>query len=151
MNSFSIKGSSGFIKIKIEEVYGYPNETSVFGGYDTRSKLRLKSTGFSVNSILWVSTGDIFNFYKELEATQRDLRGTASFNSYENNLSFKICYNTVGHMSIVGEFRDNCEESNVLKFEILTDQSYLNRSLGKLRQMVEKYGDNTGIACSARG
>ena len=150
MDSFSIKGSSGFIKIKIDEAYGFPNETSVFGGYDTRSKLKLKSTGFSVDSILWVSTGNIYDFYKELEATQRDLRGIARFTSYENNLSFEISYNEIGHVSISGEFQDNCVEENVLKFEILTDQSYLNRSLGKLRQMVEKYGDNRGIASSAK-
>ena len=145
MNSFSIKGSSGFLKIKLEEVYDFPNETSVFGGYDTRGKLKIKSTGFSVNSTLWVSIGNIFDFYKELEITQQKLDGIARFNSYENNLSFEVSYNSLGHVSIVGEFRDKCEESNALKFEIKTDQSYLNRSLGKLKQMVEKYGDNRGV------
>ncbi|WP_375415702.1 hypothetical protein [uncultured Hymenobacter sp.] len=144
MSSFSIKGSSGFIKISIEKVHGFPEETSYFGGYDTTSKLKLKSTSFSVNSVLWLSTGNIYTFYKELESAQCALSGIAKFSSSEGNLDFAVSYNELGHVSITGEFRDNCQERNILQFEILSDQSYLERSLVKLKRIVEQYGDNTG-------
>lgn len=49
---FSIEGPNGSIKIELEEVFGYPNQTSHFGGYDTKSRLYLTSRGFAHNKAL---------------------------------------------------------------------------------------------------
>ena len=144
MASFSIKGSSGFIKINIEELYGFPDETSPFGGYGTKSRIKLESNSYSVNSIVWLSTGSLYNLYKELEPAQRQLKGTASFTSDENDLWFVVEYDELGCVSINGEYKQNYQERNILKFEIFSDQSYIERSLTKLKRIVEKYGDNAG-------
>jgi hypothetical protein len=144
MDSFSIRGFSGFLQLEIEEVFGFPDETSHFGGYDTKTKLQIESNGFCVNSELWLSTGEVFNLYKSLKTSHERLKGFAKFDSSEGNLSFTISYEPLGHVSIKGEFNDNNQEANLLKFEISSDQSYLNRTLVELTQFVRKYGDNSG-------
>jgi len=144
MDSFSIRGFSGFLEIEIQEVFGFPEETSHFGGYDTKSKLKVESNGFSVDSELWLSTGEVFDLYTTLRAAHEKVNGSAKFDSSEGNLSFAINYELSGHVSIQGEFKDNNQEANLLKFEISSDQSYLNRTLVELTQFVRKYGDNSG-------
>lgn len=144
MSSFTIRGFSGFLKIEIREVFGFPLETSHYGGYDTKSNLLVESNGFSVTSELWLSTGEIFSLYKELKAAHQQLKGTAKFESSERNLSFTINYFQTGQVSIAGEFRDNNLENNFLKFEISADQSYLNRALAELGQLNEEFGDEYG-------
>lgn len=141
---FSIEGSTGFIRIEIKEVFGFPNQTSHFGGYDTESTIALKSNGFSVKSDFWDSTGKLYDLYQCLKKTHSELHGDVKFTSSEYNLSFVISYNNVGHVTIKGEFKEDYPESNLLQFEIVSDQSYLNKTLTELRQIVRKYGDNTG-------
>lgn len=144
MDSFSIRGFGGFLEIEIEEVFGFPNETSHYGGYETKSKIKVESNGFSVDSELWLSTGEVFSLYASLKAAHEKLAGSAKFDSSEGNLSFTVNYELAGRVSIQGEFRDNNLEANLLKFEIPSDQSYLNRSLVELTQFVRKYGNNSG-------
>lgn len=145
--NLSIEGSTGFIRIGIEEVFGFPNQTSHFGGYDTKSTITLKSNSFSVYSDLWVSTGKFYNLYQDLKVAHSELRGDVKFISIEHNLSFIISYNNLGHIIIKGEFADNHPENNLLTFEIVSDQSYMNKTLTELKQIVRKYGDNSGKTC----
>lgn len=141
---FSIEGPNGFIKIELAEVFGFPNHTSHWGGYDTRSKLTLKSRGISVNSALGLSTGEIYNFYRNLEETHAQLSGYTKFTYNEYHLWFGIQYDPVGHVIINGEFREDYRGNNSLKFEIITDQSYLIETLKDLKRIAHQYGDDTG-------
>ena len=64
MEKLSIKGESGnFIEIFYLEVYGFPDNTSHFGGYDVLAKINLKSEGFTINSNFYTSTGEIYTFF----------------------------------------------------------------------------------------
>jgi hypothetical protein len=145
---FSIEGPNGSIKIELEKVFGYPNQTSHSGGYDTKSRLYLTSRGFSVNSDLWLSTGEIYNFYQSLQEAHAKLSGSTRFTHSEHNLWFTIEYDFTGHILVSGEFRENHEENNLLKFEVSSDQSYIDKALTDLKRIVMKYGDNTGNASS---
>lgn len=144
MDSFTLAGSTGSLALQIEEVYGFPDQTSSFGGYDTRSCLRLRSHGFSVDSLVWLSTGEVFAFYQELQAAHAQLAGTARFSSSEENLSFALTYQVNGQVSLTGEYWESTEEANRLRFEIASDQSYLHRTLAELAAWVDRYGDHAG-------
>ncbi|WP_223696508.1 hypothetical protein [Hymenobacter psoromatis] len=144
MDSFSVRGFNGFLEVEIDKIFGFPDQTSHFGGYDTESRVKVESNGFSVDSKLWLSTGEVFDLYNSLREAHEKLNGSAKFESSERNLSFAINYELLGRVSIQGEFRDNKLEDNFLRFEISSDQSYLNRTLVELTQFVRKYGDNSG-------
>ena len=144
MDSFTLAGSTGSLSLQVEEVYGFPDQTSSFGGYDTRSRLRLRSHGFAVDSLVWLSTGEVYAFYQQLRAAQAQLVGVARFASSEGNLCFALTYLVNGQVSLAGEYWESTEEVNRLRFEIASDQSYLHRALTELSAWVEHYGDNAG-------
>ena len=43
MNEFKVVGKQGITRIEIElnEVYGFPNQTSYLGGYDVKGKIEI--------------------------------------------------------------------------------------------------------------
>jgi hypothetical protein len=146
MEEFSITGDNGnFLKISFQEVYGFPESTCAWGGYEVRSTLEIKSGGFMVNSILWISTGELFEFFKKLEICDKELKGTVGFTNYESNLEFNVTYDDFGHVNIKGRFEEFTENENELRFGFNSDQSYLSSTLEALRQIVEKYGDKRGV------
>ena len=144
MDSFTLAGSTGSLTLQIEEVYGFPHQTSSFGGYDTRSRLRLRSHGFSIDSVLWLSTGEVFTFYQQLRVAHAQLAGLARFASSEDNLSFAVEYLPLGQVALTGEYREHTPEANRLAFEIASDQSYLHGAMAELAQWAEQYGGMQG-------
>jgi len=144
MDSFTLAGTTGSLTVQLEEVFGFPHQTSSFGGYDTRSRLRLRSHGFSVDSVLWLSTGEVFTFYQQLRAAHAQLAGIARFASSEENLCFAVAYLPLGQVALTGEYREHTPEANRLTFEIASDQSYLHRAVAELTQWAEQYGGMHG-------
>lgn len=133
------------MKVKFEEVYGFPDTTCHWGGYDTRATIEIKSNNFRVISTLYTSTGEIYQFTQQLKACNETLEGKAEFISYEGNLSIKAEYDNMGHVKISGFFNDQRELENELKFEFLSDQSYVKYAIQELDTIAMKYGAMKGI------
>jgi hypothetical protein len=146
MEEFSIKGGNdNYLKFSFQEVYGFPQSTSHWGGFEVRTSLEIKSGNFSVKSTMWVSTGELYEFFKNLESANKELRGKVEFKNYERNLEFIIAYNELGHATVGGTYFDLGHLENELKFEFNTDQSYLTLTIQDLKQITLKYGDMKGI------
>ncbi len=143
MESFTIKSELDFIEIYLSEIFGYPDTTCHWGGYDSESELRIQSGDFQVNSKLYTSTGDIYSFYTELKECNEVLKGSATYKSYEGNLSFTCAYDNGGHVKVSGNFTDHMY--NKLQFEFNTDQTYVTYTVNQLKVLAEKYGGLTGI------
>ena len=143
---FKIYANDGFVKIHLATVYGYPNETCHWGGYDTQSQLEIKSQGLTVLTNLYISTGELYNFYEQLSKAYDSLTGTANLTSYEGNLNIVITFDNLGHANIEGKYREYIEPSYSVEFEMSTDQSYLKETVEELERIYQKYGNNTGIS-----
>ncbi|GAB3329455.1 hypothetical protein GCM10027299_32830 [Larkinella ripae] len=141
--NFSIEGKHGFIKIEIEEVFGYPNRTCHWGGYETKSKLSFRSGTYAVEGDIWLSTGEIFNFYNDLSSTYVSVSGKATL-FHESILLFTVRFDDTGHLLVNGEFSPYLSENNLSVFELVSDQSYLPETLASLKNIVNTYGGNTG-------
>ena len=91
MEKLLIKGESGsFIEIIYSEVYGFPENTSYFGGYEVSATINIKSEGFSLNSDFYTSTGEIYTFFENLKICNKNLSGSTKYISYEDNLEIFI-------------------------------------------------------------
>lgn len=145
MTEIKIKGENGYLKIEIQRMFGFPESTSPFGGYDTESVIEIKSSSYYIKGLIWITTGDLYSFYQELKNCQEKLKGQANLISYENNLRSTITYDGFGHAVLKGRFTEKYEEENTLEFELISDQSFLNSTILELETMIEQYGDNTGI------
>lgn len=106
MESFTIKGESDFLTLTFTEVFGFPETTCHWGGYYLRTMIEIKSRGFYVKSVLYTSTGEIYQFFQQLKSNNEKLSGTAKFISYEGNLDFTAVYDNFGHVNIKGRFSE---------------------------------------------
>lgn len=145
MEKFTIKGNSDFITVIFEEVFGYPDSTSHFGGYDLRTFIEIKSGNFCVKSSLYTSTGELYEFYQNLKKCNEELTGTANFISYEGNLELIAEYDNLGHVNIKGAFTEQNQYDNELKFEFSSDQTFIKSTVNELGFIADKYGDKKGI------
>lgn len=142
---FILKGGADYLKLSLLEVFGYPDSTFYWGGFDARFGIEIKSRGFSVKSELFISTGQLFELNKKLLDVYENLTGQVFFESYEGNLTLQLSLDKLGHVSISGHFSEQNEWKNGLHFEFQSDQSYFKKTLSELHDIVEKYGDMTGV------
>ncbi|MCX2738872.1 WapI family immunity protein [Pontibacter anaerobius] len=146
MEEFSIIGDNrNYIKISFQEVYGFPESTCHWGGYEFRATVEIKSGSFTVKSFFWTSTGELYEFYKKLESCNSELKGNVKFVNYEDNLEFAAKYDELGHVNVQGRFNELDELNNELVFEFNSDQSFISSTLEELKPLVLKYGDMKGI------
>lgn len=145
MEQFSIKGYNGHFEIELVEVFGFPDRTSPWGGYDVRGSFRIKINEYSAYGELWFSTGEIYQLYHDLQKFYDTLNGTVRFNTYEYNLEFEILIDKSGHITIQGRYIATHTRHNELLFEIVSDQSFVGNTLAELQRIVQKYGTKEGI------
>ncbi len=140
-----IKGEDGQIILTIQEVFGYPEKTCHWGGYETKSIISIKCSNYSVTGELYISTGEIYNFYQQLINCYETLKGEATLKSFEGNLELKMIFDGLGHAEIQGYFQEYLHVVTELKFEFQTDQSYLKPTIDELYEIHKKFGDNKGV------
>lgn len=145
MESFTLKGENGYIKINLEQVFDFPNNTCHWGGYDAKANIEIQSGNFKVNSSFYTSTGEIFLFYNSLKENNDLLSGKVFYKNYEENTFITLTYDNIGHITIEGTFSEENEFSNKLDFEFNTDQSYIKYTINELESIVKKYGGMRGI------
>jgi len=144
IDDFFIQAETGQIYFKIEKVFGFPDETCYWGGYDTQSRIEIKSSIYSVKGQVFISTGNIYNFFQQFEECYKTLKGTATLESYEKNLLIKLAFDGLGHAKITGTFNE-MHDLNKLDFEMKTDQTFLTDTLTSLRKIYQKFGNNSGV------
>lgn len=148
IKAFEIYGTKNeYIKLEINEIYGFPNETSFRGGYDIKCNLSVSSDIYSITTDdYYSSTGALYNFYNQLKKCYDTLNGKASYEVYfaENYLLFDVLFKD-GKASISGQYRHNPMLKNILYFEFESDQSYFAEVMNDLEQLIKRFGDNKGI------
>jgi hypothetical protein len=145
MESFKIEGKNGYILVCILEVYGFPNSTSFAGGYDVKGTAEVKVNNYSASGELWFSTGEIYNFFTALKKCYEGLNGNAEILTTERNLKLDVHFEKLGHAVIKGEYIERLEFNNMLIFEIMSDQSYLQETINELSKIIKNYGGLKGI------
>jgi hypothetical protein len=145
VDGFEIRTGEDFVHIWLEEVFGFPDKTSHFGGYEARGKVDIHCGRYRVCGSLLFSTGEVWQFYTELLKVYNDLTGQAQFRSSEGNLELMIRFRARGHLNLEGTYQEHNMNKTRLLFEIESDQSYLTQPLTELAQFVAKYGDNRGL------
>ncbi|HSZ34977.1 MAG TPA: hypothetical protein VK772_16790 [Puia sp.] len=144
-NEFVIPAeNNGQFTLKIQSVFGFPDRTCYWGGYDTLSYVEVQTENYLAKGEIYISTGQIFEFFDQLHKCYKSLSGSAKLVSYEKNLELNIVFDQLGHVKIAGYLRAKMSEENQLIFNLSGDQSYLSETLSSLREIVNTYGDNFG-------
>lgn len=139
---FCLGGYNGEkILLEFREDIGFPNETSIDGGYDILCSLQIDAGVYhAVEDRYYSSTGALNKFLTELKEINNKLNGEAEYQVlYEDYLSFKVLMSTRGHASIIGRFRADFMLKNVLEFEIETDQTFFADTIQSLEIFLKRY------------
>lgn len=155
VDAFSIRGSDGYITIVFQEVFNFPEKTSVLGGYDVRGVIEIQcgTLGqYQAKGTLYFSTGQLFNLYNQLKDAYKSLHGEINFtNEYDKTLNVKLEFDDKGHCIVSGDFGELSHERKRLFFEINSDQTYFSSTIKELHSIVDKYGDLKGIRLQNNG
>ena len=139
-NEFHFLAGDSEIHFNIEEVFS-SQTNSVFGGYDTRSYIEIKSGNFNCRGDVYISTGQLNEFYVQLNKCYQALVGRARLsNEYESNLELVFRFDGLGHISVTGFYKSSSIEFNQLEFEFETDQTSLPQLIKRLGNIVSEYG-----------
>lgn len=145
---FCLNGYNGEkISMELNEVIGFPGNTSIEGGYDIICTLIIDSACYHIEyDRLYSATGALYRFSKELDSCYTNLFGSAKYHLlYENDLSIKVEMMTGGHAIVTGTFQDRPDKHNILQFEFDTDQSCLLSVIQDIESLKAQYGDMEGL------
>jgi hypothetical protein len=145
MESFTLEGESGYLKIIIDNVFDFPATTCYWGGYDIKANIEIQSSNFQAHYTFYSSTGELFLFYKSLREMNELLKGKVFYKNYEENIFITLTYDNYGHITIEGSLIDKNEFWSELKYEFYSDQSYIKSTLNELEMIVKKYGGMEGV------
>lgn len=148
MNLFCLSGYNGEkISMQLNEVIGFPDSTSIEGGYDIICTLTIDSGSFHVEcDRLFSATGALYRFSKELNNCYKELSGMAEYQLVlESDLKFKVEMISGGHAVVRGTFQERPDKLNILQFEFDTDQSCFLSVIRDIEGLKEKYGEMEGL------
>jgi hypothetical protein len=148
MEEFTVRTAEGTLQVTVEEVYGFPDRTSHFGGYDVRGVVTIHLGPYHVDQgCLWFSTGEVWQFYTDLQKAYDDLTGSARFCSSDGQLQFALRL-IRGGGTLEGKYQEKVipeAEATRLYFVARNDQTYLVDTLRELSAFVGTYGDLRGL------
>lgn len=145
MCQFSISGYDGYVKLCINEVYGFPEKTSHYGGYDVKGYIEIKSKGYYASGDIWFTTGEVFLFYEGLRKAYDDIKGESEFCTTDSGyLKVNVGFQDKGKVFIKGIYQETYSSDNELTFVINSDQSYFSDTLRNLKMIVNEYGNLEG-------
>ena len=93
--------------------------------------------GFEVKLKFSSMLGDFCSFLNQLEVFYDTLKGQAQFNSIEDNVSFQLSTDGLGHVSVSGNLRHSGYEV-MTSFLIHSDQTFLPELIRDLKEACGK-------------
>ncbi|HNX15344.1 MAG TPA: hypothetical protein PKH29_10905 [Oscillospiraceae bacterium] len=147
IKAFCLNGNNGKIELIITEVLGYPDNTSIEGGYDVKGILNINIGCYFVRyDNFYFATGVLYRFLEGLEACYQNLKGKAEYKHlYERDLEFTLEMKSLGHAMISGTFREDPAVSTALNFEMSTDQTFMKSAISDIKNVMKLFGGYTGL------
>lgn len=139
--AFCLNGYEGHIKLTIDEVYGFPDETSYSGGYGAKGSIEIVAGAYRVNSQHHFTTGELHMFKESLVKCYETLSGIAVLDNAERELEMSISFSTSGKIVITGSFQERPDLGNKLEFEINSDQTFIQSVIQELTAVQRIFGD----------
>ncbi len=143
--AFSLNGYGEFIRLNIDEVFGYPDQTSYGGGYGAKGSIEISVGGYKVNSQHYFTTGELYMFKESLVNCYENLSGIAKLENTERELDLSVSFNRMGKVKITGWFQERPDLTNRLLFEIDSDQSFIFPVIKELEDIEKIFGNMKGV------
>ena len=134
MHIVKIGSNSEFLKLEI------PTNISSEGWVEV--SVEIKTNNFKGNISPSIETYDILNFLSSLEELYKSLKGSASFESREEQIAFKLEAQSGGHIEVAGVAWSEACYGSKLEFCFSLDQTFLQEPLNNLRFLASQLQSN---------
>ena len=128
MNEIKIGSDSEFVKIEIPRAYSSEGWA--------QSPVEIKTNNFHGTINPWIEENDFVLFSKALEALYETLKGSASFETMEGQIEFKLESQAGGQIEMSGLAWSEACYGSKLEFSFLLDQTFLQEPLKKLKSII---------------
>jgi len=145
MIAFCLNGYGEFIRLFIDEVFGFPEETSYGGGYSAKGRIEIQVKGYKVNSKHNFTTGELFQFKESLKNCYQNIAGCAELQNTERALKLSVSFDKTGKVRVFGEFQERPDINNKLLFEFESDQTCIPQVIKELEVVQKIFGNMTGV------
>lgn len=140
MKAFCLYGNDGKIELTINEILGFPERTSIEGGYDFKGTLDVKTGSYEVHCVgsFFSATGILCRFMHSLMDCYNSFEGTASYRHlYDRDFEFDLRMTKHGHAVVEGTFTEYPHLPNKLVFQMETDQTCILSAINELKKVEE--------------
>ena len=143
---FNLKDYDGnFIKLTLNEIYGFPDELSYGGGYGANGLMEIEIGGYSVNAHHNFTTGELHQFSCQLKEMYNSLSGKAYIDNVASEFEMSIVFDKYGRVEIEGEFQASQNNETKLIFEMSTDQTVIREAINDLENVYNFFGGHGGV------
>lgn len=124
-------------RIEIDVLYrNYPNSSDYWDGNWVSSKLKIEIPGYTVSFNADLRTDELSNFMNELKLMNKKMKGKAALSNLDGYLHIEGEMNKLGQIFWTAETCYPAGYGAVLKFEFVSDQSYLERLIKELNDIL---------------
>ena len=85
----------------------------------------------------YLQATDFEGFLHELRLLSKELRGTATFKTVENQLGFSLTGDGLGHITLHGYLLDRSGFGNRFQFNLSYDQTFLGESIAAIKRLLD--------------
>ena len=144
ITAFQLKGEHEHICLTISQVHGFPDELTYGGGYFAQGNLDIRVGSYSVCAQHSFTTGQLYDFYCQLQKCYDTISGGAVLENVEGELKLELTFQKTGKVLVTGMFQELPSVGTRLHFEMMTDQSAVASALCELKNVYNTFGDRKG-------
>ena len=119
-------------------------------GYDWISaRATIDVGGFHGVTQLMITLADLIRFRDNIRRLYKELKGEAEFTTIEQQISFTVTTDRLGHMNVSGYLADDPSFGNKLTYSIGIDQTFLQKTISELEECIrisEKAKGEQGVS-----
>jgi hypothetical protein len=145
MTAFSIAGYGEKLELTIEEVFGFPSQTSYAGGYGAKGSVEINSGSYHVLGYHYFTTGELWAFNQALKDCYDKFSGESILENTERELELVVKFFQTGKVEVRGSFQEQPGIGNELRFEFESDQTCILSAIKDLNKVEKVFGDNFGV------
>jgi len=136
---FDISNNGDIIKLSIISIDEGTPESLERGGITADFNVRIAVDGITADIKCWLTLGNLYIFFTELQNCYNALEGSAILKYYSEDLTnISVDFNRIGRCVIHGNVKTSSYSNNGMMFGIECDQTDIKLNINKLKMLFEE-------------
>jgi len=136
---FDVAYNKDIIKLSITTIDKGNPKTLKMGGLTANFSIQIEVDGITANIKCWLTVGNLFAFFTELQNCYNNLDGSAVLKYYSEDLTnISVSFSRTGQCKICGIVKSSAFSENGVIFDIRCDQTFISPNIKKLKLLFDE-------------